>query len=307
MNKTGEASASLTKLAERDAIEQAFRTYFKKCRNGVSSFAAREFSWGGAWRLRKKGLVRDLTVSTLNVLLAVPAVFLRRGVTFFEKNGYHSIAKGLNRIPTGIKTSYQKEIERKIWSDLFGLSAFPEKRRDRERAIDSFIEREFSSDFKTLHLGQKLAPLIEAELEEFFSKRAYVADLISAGVTCLSAWYLFHDSSLGIWDLGRKIANRYARKKATSNFFLGESLGRTYYSFAAVRTTREEIFWASCLILISLTAIAVLASYLSEPIQLALGIQKRQLEKLVDSLEDKVLLAILRLNSEENAKIPVKT
>lgn len=294
MEKRNPSTQHLGELKQREAVEIEFQRYFENCRKRVDLFSKEEFSLDGTWRSRLPGLHWDLSIAAINVLFAVPSIFLRRGITFFERNGYAALAKNLSRIPMGIRTRYQLQVEAKIWKQLFLFHDLPANRLERERAIDSILQNEFSCDFKELHLGKVLAPIIENELEEFFSKRAYVADLITAAITWLSAWLLFKDSSLGIWQLGRRIANKYARKQATSHFFLGEKIGQTYYHFAVVKTTKTEIFWSCALLLLSLSAIAVVASMLSEPLQSLAGIQKRQLGQLLDNLEDKVLLAILK-------------
>ena len=296
-----EGSANLLSaetLQERAAVEKEFTAYFARCRSRIAKLSQAEFSWLGTWNSKRRGLVLDLAITSFNVVLAVPAVFVRRAVTFFDRNGYKTAAGYFKKIPTGIQTRYQKEIEKRIWTELFGFNELPHSRDERERAINQVLEKEFSKNLHHLELGLKLAPIMEIEIEEFFAKRAYISDLMSAAVTWGSAWFLFRDSSLGIMDLGGKVAHQHAKKEAASHFFLGESLGRSYYNMVPVKTAKSDVYGASLAILVSITALAILASYFSEPVQLALGIQTRQLNQLIDTIENNVLLAVMRVYSD---------
>lgn len=260
----------------RKPTDSELEEYLNQCRARLEPFTSQQFSWQGALRMRRTALTQDLLIAPVNVLLALPAVLARKTITFFERGGFTGIATFLERIPVGVKTGYQREVERQVWSELFGLGSRVKTPSERDAALSRIIHHsEKRHEFHTL---------MEKELNEFFNRRAYISDVISSVTTWLVAWSLYRDSSLGIWDIGRKLANGFAKKKAASNFFLGEGIGNAFYSVVPVEPSTGQIFWASIATLLFLTAIAVIVSYLSEPIQHGLGIQKRQLNLLLDSL-----------------------
>lgn len=226
--------------------------------------------------MRRTALTQDLLIAPVNVIFALPAVIARKAITFFERGGFTGIATSLERIPVGVKTGYQREVERQVWSELFALGSEVKTPGERDAALSRIIQ--------DAEKRRQFHKLMEKELNEFFKRRAYISDVISSVTTWLVAWALYRDSSLGIWDIGRKLANGFARKKAASGFFLGEGIGNAFYSVVPVAPSSGQIFWASIATLLFLSAIAVIVSYLSEPVQHSLGIQKRQLNLLLDSL-----------------------
>jgi hypothetical protein len=263
----------------KKSADHSVEEYLAECRARLGDFTQEQFSWEGALRMRRTALAPDLLIAPVNVLLALPAVIARKTITFFERSGFEGAAKFLQHIPVGVKTGYQREVERRVWAELFGLGDRVKTSREREDAL----ERVITDPAKR----ERLHARMEKELNEFFNRRAYISDLISSATTWAVAWLLYRDSALGIWDIGRKLANGFARKKAASGFFLGEGIGNAFYSVVPVQASAGQVFVASVATLLFLTAFAVVVSYLSEPVQLGLGIQRRQLNLLLDSLEDR--------------------
>jgi hypothetical protein len=203
-------------------------------------------------------------------------VIAKKTQTFFERSGYLAAATLVGRLPAGLRTGYQRDVERRVWTGLFGLGDDVSTADARLRSLRQVL----GDDERT----EELHAAMERELGEFSSRRAYVADVISSATTWFAAWFLYHDSSLGIFDLGRKLAGAYARKRAAKGFFLGEGIGNAFYSVVPVAPTGAQVFWASVATLLFLTALSVVVSYLSEPAQHALGVQKRQLTLVLDGL-----------------------
>jgi hypothetical protein len=255
----------------------AIDVYLEECRTRLKTFSRQQFSWEGAYAMRRTALAADLLIAPINVMLALPAVIASKIILFFERSGFSEAARILAYIPVGVKTGYQREVERRVWSDLFGLGVDVKTVAERDASLTKMIPDHV--------MRARLHEHMEKELNEFFSRRAYVSDLISSATTWFVAWVLYRDSALGIWEIGRNLANGFAKKKAASGFFLGKGIGNAFYSVVPVHASGPQVFMASIATLLFLTGFSVVVSYLSEPLQLQLGIQKRQLNLLIDSIK----------------------
>ncbi len=91
--------------------------------------------------------------------------------------------------------------------------------------------------------------------------------------------------------MGRRWAAFWAREDAVKGFFLGKDLGRTFYSFVhPPPPTTPQVFMATTIGLVLLALFSTGMSALSYPTRGKLGIEKKQLEKLIQSVEDKLIL-----------------
>jgi hypothetical protein len=249
----------------------------------IEAFTEEQFSWESTLRLRRTALAQDLWITPLNTLLAMPGLALRKTATFLERNGWAVAAQAIASFPLRVRTGHQREVEKRIWREIFGG-----EREELERKLGERMGREL----RGIGLERKLVEALRAETEDFFARREYAMDLIGAGVTWTAAYLLYRDSSLGIWEIGRKIAAAIARKRAVSDFFLGEAIGSVFYNIAPAHPTRGEILLASAVTFVALSALTVLVSYACDPVQRSVGIQGRQLHRALEAAQARLLLEL---------------
>jgi hypothetical protein len=106
---------------------------------------------------------------------------------------------------------------------------------------------------------------------------------------------LFHDRSLDIFAIGRKVASLWAKNDAASHFVFGKSLGKAFYKVAAApppTTTQVVITTGVAILLLALFSTGV--AILSHPLQKKLGFRQRQLENLIQTVNDKLLVELTR-------------
>jgi hypothetical protein len=124
--------------------------------------------------------------------------------------------------------------------------------------------------------------------------------MAGSAVTLLAAYRWFHNTSLGPFEMGKKLARTHAHKKAVSHFFLGRKVGSVFYQAFPVAPSKTEIMVATAIVVFALSALTLVTVVFSDPVQHRLGIHRRQLLKLLDSLESKmVLLAHRELGSHD--------
>ena len=244
------------------------------------------------WKIQKRHFLKDLLSNLVNTLWAIPYLSIRKVLEGLDKVGMEFAAGLLSKIPKSIKTEFQKEMERSIQSDFFGL------RTELGERSDLAVILEHQADLKASMPGLELKVLIqEAEADihqvvaDFCTTRNGFTDLAASSGLVLVARRFFNDSSLNIIGISKRWAGQWARKDATSHFLLGPKLGKLYYQYApAPPASSKEIFLATIYSIVILALFSTIVNILSYPVQNKLGFQKKQFQKLIQAVEDKLLL-----------------
>lgn len=192
----------------------------------------------------------------------------------------------MDKVPSGFKTGYRKSVEKLLLEELirpellFG--------RLREHPV---IGPQLASRQVQLNETQIRKEVIK-EIEKHTSGQAMISDLCSSLLALFAGWVYFGDKSLGVLDLGSRIAKKIAQEKAASGFFLGEKLGNTFYGYFPPAPTKTQVVLATVAVGCVLTVISVLVSAMSDPLRKKLGLHQRKLTGLVENLEEKLFLQI---------------
>lgn len=252
--------------------------YLRERKLRISLFLEQHLDNGECIRIQKAHLLKDLIRNPINVFWAIPYFTIKKTLEVSEKMGFDRAKSFLLKIPRSLKTDYQKEIERLIMVELFELDQLEEK-----------LDPVCSPELKVSILKE-----IELEVGQYCTRQNEVSDLIASGLIVLLSHLTFGDKSLDLFGLGSKIAGKWAYKKAASNFFLGESLGKTFYSYAPPEPTEKHVFLFTSLVLVVFAVLTTAIGVLSFPTQKRFGITARQLNALVDLIDDRLLLALAK-------------
>jgi hypothetical protein len=131
---------------------------------------------------------------------------------------------------------------------------------------------------------------VKKEIEIFLASRALASDLAGTFTTLLIGRLFFGDYSLGVVDMGKRIAGQIARDRAASNFFLGTGVGSAFYSIFPPAPSFSQVLTSVFLLGILVTLSSYLASALSDPVRKKLGLQHLKLNILLDNLEAALIL-----------------
>jgi hypothetical protein len=257
----------------------------------VDGFVERHFSLQETIALQKQSLVSDLLCHPVNALWAIPSLFLKNVIAIPVKLGWRSGADLITLLPTGLKTGYQRKIERLIATELL---EWPGTMGDRWASTNGLLER--------IKQHKQVGPLLASgalsdealrELSDIphliaahSASRTLVLDTTATVLTLATGWLFFGDHSLGISGIGDQIARSRAKDKATSTFLFGASLGSAFYSVFPPKPSFWQVVGATLTVGLFVTAMSLLVGLLSDPCLKRVGFQHTQLNSLIDAVED---------------------
>jgi hypothetical protein len=233
-------------------------------------------------KIQKRYLMQDLVRNPINVFWAMPYFSIKKFLEIVEKIGFDKAASISQKIPKSFKTDYQKEIERLITDDFFDLDELESK-------LGESCSKTLTKDLKQE---------VRSEIAQYCAKQNEVSDLIASGVIVLLSHFTFGDKSLDLFGIGSKIANKWAYKKASSEFLLGEGLGNVFYKYSPPTPTDKQVYLFTSLVLIGFALLTTVIGVLSIPTQKRFGITSRQLHKLMNNIQDRLILKVAKASRE---------
>ena len=272
-------------------LEECIEQYITECRSRVDGFVQQHFSLQETIALQKQSLVSDLLCHPVNALWALPSLFLQKLIEIPVKLGWRSGADLIALLPTGLKTRYQKEIERLIATELL---EWPCTEGDPGAIPNGLLKRiEHHKQVGPLLASGTLSAEALRELSDIphliaahAASRALVFDTTATVLTLATGWLFFGDHSLGISGIGDQIARNRARDNASSKFMFGAGLGSAFYSVFPPKPSFWQVVGATLTVGLFVTAMSLLVGMLSDPFLKRVGFQHSQLNVLIDAVED---------------------
>jgi hypothetical protein len=278
-------------------IEDCIDRYIAECHSRVDGFVERHFSLQETIALQKQSFAGDLLCHPVNTLWAIPYLLLKKVVEVPEKLGWHAGADLVGLLPSGIKTRYQKEVERLIATELLAWPCEGGTGVPVSHGLAEMLKRDqsvvplFASE-ASVEAALKDLPDITNVLESHSSSRGLVCDMAATVLTLVMGWMLFGDHSLGIAGIGDQIARKAAHDRAASHFVLGASFGSAFYSVFPPKPSVWQVVWATLCVGLFVTCMSLLAGMFSDPWLKRTGLQQAQLHRLIDAMEDRLHLHV---------------
>lgn len=292
------------------ALEECITRYIEERRARVNEFSERHFSLKETVELQKKHFLSDLLLNPVNSLWAIPYLTLKKVIETLDKMGWGQFTYFFDKVPSGLKTRYQQDIE---WIIATELLEWPHKNGNQYSEKHALWE-EFEKDPAIRQLitsGQiskehLLSVDLKSELNKFSASRALVSDLAGSGGSLALGWLFFGDGNLGVGGLGERIARKVAQDSASSNFFFGKKMGATFYSIFPPQPNKGQILIATIAVGLLLTAFSLITSVLSDPVRKNLGLQKIKMNSLIDDLEKILILNLHKTVKKDLQPAPKK-
>src|SRR5581483_8359457 len=285
---------TLDRVTARAIVADGIERYIAGRRALVPAFVDRNFGWQGALRLNRAALGFDVLRSPANIAMGFATLGKSAAAAGLKLVGRHRAAASLDARNLFFETDVGREVRWRIMSELLVL---PYADRDRRCERDALIETILADPRLATHFAEALAAigrrsddaafrrrLVEA-MAVYVGSRAAAADLASslfAAATGLAAYQQF---TPGMTTLSASLAATIAHKTAVSGFTLGPWLGKIYYSLFGVTTPTLLYAGVFAGMLIPLAALTAFAGVVADPMQRALGLHQRRLQRLIDSLE----------------------
>ncbi|WP_409479235.1 DUF6635 family protein [Pseudobdellovibrio sp. HCB154] len=268
------------------ALDECIEKYCEDRKKRVDGFIERHFSTQETIDIQKKSFHLDLLFNPLNALWSIPYLTLKKSIEILDKLGWTKLTPIMEKIPSGIKTGYQKEVEKLIAKELLDYEALILEFHNHP-TINKLITT------KELTLNEiKIKNEINKEVDKYSSSQAMITDLSGTVMTLLMGWYFFGDKTLGVFGMGNRIARKIAHDKAASGFVFGEKLGSAFYNVFPPMPTQTQVYMATLGVGILLTAFSVLAAIMSDPLRKRFGLHKKNFNNLIENLEEKLFLQL---------------
>lgn len=277
-------------IPDSDAPLTAEQRYFAGLRASVDRFVKQHFAWRGTLRLHRAAFGRDVLLAPLNVALSPVLVLSRLLALLCRLLGLRRAAAWLASRRVLLRTSVAARIEALIVTDLLRLP-LPDTARARDvRALSRAVLgapqfRDIIRKQGSVAEAEALADRITAALGAYSGTRSAVAEMTTALLTMIAGALVFQALTPGVVSMAPDVAGAMARNTAIADFPLGSAIGGMWYGVFSVGTP-AWLITATLVVLVMIgSVVAAFAGVLADPVQGWLGIHRRRLMRLIDTLE----------------------
>lgn len=276
----------------RGLVETEIERYIESARQNVPAFLTEELSFGAVLLSQLKHLRFDAWPLTLNFILALPTLVVRRTANLAEKLGYYGLQAFLEKIPLPLVTSYERAMAAALERRVFGAGS------DRDtpllKALESMPAIEEASDLDFLRRDAWIRSEVTRCIDRWTSVRMQVVGALSSVSVVIGSYAFFRrDENLASLS-GPELAARQLHDMAVNDFFLGRALGSVFYTFAPVHPTVTQSVIATAFTVGLLALLTFAVNLLSDPLQRLIGSQRRQLLRAIDEVEERLVFSLKR-------------
>ena len=265
--------------------------YFDCRRAMIDDFVARHFTWPGTLRLHGAALGWDIIRAPANVALSPLLVMTRFAAYLCRRVGWRGPAEVLSRRRILLRTAVARRVEVLIVTDLMDLpldeGAAARDPSALARAVltaPQFREiiRTRASAAEAQALGQRIAD----SLGEYAGARSAVAEMTTTLCVLVVGALAFQALTPGMISMAPGVADALARTNAIASFPLGQTLGGMWYGVFGVDASAWLVGTAVAGLVMIGSVFAAFAGVFADPLQSRLGIHRRRLGRLLDTLEE---------------------
>ncbi len=276
------------------AYNRAVRKYIDSRRKKIPEFVHTNFSLAGAVKINKKAFGKDLIKAPVNLAWALPYTAIQVTSLLLTKVGFKKIDKLMQRVPAGLKTSVQEEINALIFRQLLELPC----EKDQESKVTDALLAEILDQPEVKTLFQDQLSLImsqtqqegfraslEKRLQEYSLSRNAVSELAANIITLATGAGMMGKMTPGGISFGTLLAATIAQQSAIAGFFMGPTLGGLYYGLFPASASMGLAVASTTTVMATLAIFSAFSGIITDPIQARLGIHEKRLNRLIDSLE----------------------
>ena len=268
--------------------------YFKERREKVDGFVQRHFTWPGTLRLHGAALGWDILRAPVNVALSPILVLTRIAAWLCRRASWRGGGDWLSRRRILLRTSVARRVEVLILTDLLDLpldegaaARDPSALARAVLAAPQFREiiRKRASAAEAEALGGRIA----GALGEYAGTRSAVAEMTTTLCVLVVGALAFQALTPGMISMAPGVAEAMARTNAIASFPLGQTLGGMWYGVFAADASPWLVGATVAGLIMLGSVVAAFAGVLADPVQSRLGIHRRRLERLLDTVEEECL------------------
>ena len=281
----------------QQAVEKGIEAYITSRRARIPVFIDRHFSFRGALALHRKSFGRDFYKHPVNLLWGLP-VALGKGVAdLLEKAGAKRTATWLNRLPRGIPTVLQQELQWLIYTDLLELPYVHEGSASHRDALMEHLLAEpwiaalceaYVTQLHSVADRPAFRAALERHLEEYGKTRGAVSELAGSLITLAGGYAALSKATPGALSAGTAAATAIAQHMAIANFWLGSTVGAWYYAVFPVSASAGLVAATTGAMIAAVGVVTALAWIVLDPLLATTGIHRRRLDRFVTALGEEL-------------------
>jgi hypothetical protein len=280
------------RLIER-AVEHGTAHYIASREARVPAFIDRHFSWRGAFRLHKKALGRDLLKVPVNLFWAPSAILAHASGALLNRLGAEKLGRSLARVPAGLETDVEKEVNWLIYTELLELPYVQDGRVSEKDALLEAILNEpelaaVCTDYLETIQRKAQAPgfreALERNLAEYGKGRLAATDLTNSILALAAGYAVLHKATPGLLAGGSATAAAIAQQVAIANFWLGPTLGAWYYGLFPAAASAGLVVAATGALMAGFGVLAAFSGVVIDPLLARTGFHERRLKKFIRAL-----------------------
>ncbi|CUK20705.1 hypothetical protein RUE5091_04547 [Ruegeria denitrificans] len=283
-------SLSNPAVAVEKVVRPKVREYFMDRRAEVDVFVARHFTWPGTLLLHRSALGWDILRAPMNVVLSPILVLTRIAAYLCRCAQWRGGADWLASRRILLRTTVARRVEACVVADLLQLSlaegAAAQSPEALTRAIlgapkfrEMIRKRESAAD------AEALSHRMAGAISEYTATRSAVAEMTTVLCALVVGALVFQALTPGMISMAPGVADAMASTNAITEFPLGQTIGGIWYGFFPTDASPWLITVTMAGLVMIGSVFAAFAGAFADPVQSRLGIHRRRLLRLIDTLE----------------------
>ncbi|TCO73505.1 DUF6635 family protein [Rhodovulum euryhalinum] len=267
------------------ALIAAARAYFAERRARVPGFVRARFGIRGTFGLHRHALGWDIVRAPVNVLLSPVLILSRIGGHAAGRLGAREASGWLLSRRVLLPTAVARAAERAIAVDLLELPwGGPGEASEADALARAMLAQPALA--RLIAERREAGALSARALSDYGGARSAVAEMTTALGTLGAGAIAFQSLTPGMVSFAPGLAAVLAHQAAVAAFPLGGLLGTAWYGMFPAAVSP----WLTAGLVLGLMGlgalVAAFAGLIADPVQTALGLHQRRLNRLIDAMED---------------------
>jgi len=276
----------------RQIVEDGIRRFINTRRARIDDFVERNFSFSGSWDLNKRGFGLDIVKAPVNTLLVAPTLALAGASAAARKLNRPDLARKWSKKDLFLKTNVARELEWRIYTELFELPFVHDADPSLTFAGDA-LAREILCDPRLI---SQIEPMVMASAREaakpggrqwldetltaYLGSRAATMEL-STLVMCLSTGgALTQQLTPGLISLGPAVS------QAAQSAITAKSLAGAGFAAGTVPPAAAIAAGGTAALVVGASVLSAVSGAVTDPIQQKFGLHQRRLHQVLDLTEE---------------------
>jgi hypothetical protein len=253
----------------------------------VEAFVSAHFTWPGTLRLHRAALGWDVLRAPVNLLLAPLLVLTRLAAVLCGWLGLRRLAGALRGLRILVPTSVARRVETLILTEVLDVPVTAEAGPE-GRVRDLLSAKALRDAFRAAGSAgeaRRRATRIASAVSDYAGVRSAVAEMVTALVALALGAIAFRALTPGALSLAPDLAGALAQETAVADFPLGETLGGLWYGAFPVGASTGTVALTALALVLAGAVVSAFAGVLTDPVQARLGIHRRRLLRLLDTVD----------------------